>query len=54
VTLVYMGLLIGEIFALDELAEACAADGVWEFFLSAPPLPFPGAAGSPPGPVAIR
>lgn len=54
VSVVYMGLLIGEIFVLDELAEACAADGVWEFLLSAPPLPFPGAAGSPPGPVAIR
>jgi len=54
VTLVYMGLLIGEMFQLEELAEACAADGVYEFMVSAPPLPFTGTAGAPPGPVAIR
>jgi kynurenine formamidase len=54
VTLVYMGLLIGEMFRLEELAEACAADGVYDFFVSAPPLPFTGTAGAPPGPVAVR
>jgi hypothetical protein len=41
-------------FRLEELAEACAADGVYDFFVSAPPLPFTGTAGAPPGPVAIR
>ena len=54
VTLVYMGLLIGEMFRLEELAQACAADGFYEFLVSAPPLPFTGTAGAPPGPVAIR
>ena len=40
-----MGLLIGEMWALEELAEDCAADGVYEFFLTAAPLPITGAVG---------
>ena len=52
--LVYMGLLLGEMFDLEGLAAACADDGVYEVFVSAPPLPFTGTAGAPPGPVAIR
>ncbi|MEA2383362.1 MAG: hypothetical protein QOH72_3333 [Solirubrobacteraceae bacterium] len=51
---VYMGLLLGEMFDLEALAAACADDGVYEMFVSAPPLPFTGTAGAPPGPVAIR
>jgi kynurenine formamidase len=51
--IVYMGLLLGEMFQLDDLAAACADAEVWEFFVSAPPLPFTGTAGAPPGPVAI-
>jgi kynurenine formamidase len=51
--IVYMGLLLGEMFDLDRLAAACAQAGVWEAFVSAPPLPFTGTAGAPPGPVAI-
>jgi kynurenine formamidase len=53
-TLVYMGLLLGEMFNLEALADACADDGVHEMLVSAPPLPFTGTAGAPPGPVAIR
>jgi len=53
-TIVYMGLLLGEMFDLEQLAAACADDGVYEAFVSAPPLPFTGTAGAPPGPVAIR
>ena len=49
-----MGLLVGEIFDLDRLAEDCAADGVFDFFFVAPPLPFTGAVGSPVNPVAIK
>jgi len=49
-----MGLTIGEIFNLDELAEDCAADGVYEFFFIAPPLPITGAVGSPINPLAIK
>jgi kynurenine formamidase len=53
VTVVYMGLLLGEMFQLEQLADACAAEGVYEMFISAPPLPFTGSAGAPPGPVAV-
>ena len=53
-TVVYMGLLLGEMFNLEALADACADDGTYEMLVSAPPLPFTGTAGAPPGPVAIR
>jgi len=53
-TVVYMGLLLGEMFNLEALADACADDGTYEMLVSAPPLPFTGTAGGPPGPVAIR
>jgi len=49
-----MGLTIGEIFHLDELAFDCAADGVYEFFFAAPSLPITGAVGSPINPLAIK
>ena len=49
-----MGLPIGEIFDLEELASDCAGDGVYEFFLAAPPLPITGAVGSPVNPLAIK
>jgi len=48
------GLLLGEIFALDELAAACAEDGDYAFLFAAPPLPITGAVGSPINPLAIR
>jgi len=54
VMIVSMGLLVGEIWQLDELAEDCAADGVYEFLLVAPPLVIPGAVGSPVNPQAIK
>ena len=41
-------------FALDELAADCAADGCWEFLLSAPPLKVTGGIGSPINPLAIK
>ena len=49
-----MGLTIGEIFFLDDLAEDCARDGVYEFFFVAAPLPITGAVGSPINPLAIK
>jgi kynurenine formamidase len=49
-----MGLTIGEIFYLDDLADDCAKDGVYEFFFVAPPLPITGAVGSPINPLAIK
>jgi kynurenine formamidase len=52
--IVHMGLWLGEIFDLDPLAEACAGDGVYEFFFCGPPLPFTRAVGSPLNPMAVR
>jgi kynurenine formamidase len=49
-----MGLLLGELFVLEELAQACAGDGIWDFFFTAPPLAFRRAVGSPINPLAIR
>jgi kynurenine formamidase len=54
VVIVHMGLAIGEMFDLDELSAACAADGRYEFMLAASPLKITGAVGSPVGAVAIR
>lgn len=49
-----MGVHIGEFWQLDELAEDCARDGVYEFMLVAQPLNIEGAAGSPINPLAIK
>lgn len=54
VAIVHMGLLIGEIFDLDALAEDCSRDGVYEFMFAAAPLPFTAAVGSPVNPMAIK
>ncbi|MFT3777884.1 MAG: cyclase family protein [Ottowia sp.] len=49
-----MGITMGEIFYLEELAKDCAADGVYEFLFVAPTLPITGAVGSPVNPQAIK
>ena len=49
-----IGISMGEIFYLKELAEDCAQDRVYEFFFTAPPLHLPGGAGSPINPQAIK
>lgn len=49
-----MGLMLGEIFDLEALSEDCAADGVYQFLFTAPPLPITGAVGSPINPLAIK
>jgi len=54
VFLPYMGLLVGEIFDLETLADDCAADGCYEFLFVAPPLPITGGVGSPINPLAIK
>jgi kynurenine formamidase len=54
VAIPHIGLLIGEMWALEELAVDCAADGVYEFFLTAAPLPITGAVGSPINPIAVK
>ncbi|MFC8046142.1 cyclase family protein [Nocardia sp. NPDC057353] len=49
-----MGLMLGEYWDLTALAADCAADGVYEFQLVAPPLRVVGAVGSPLNPIAIK
>jgi len=49
-----MGITMGEIFYLKDLADDCAKDKVYEFFFTAPPLPITGAVGSPINPMAIK
>ncbi|MFG1923318.1 cyclase family protein [Cryptosporangium sp. NPDC048952] len=49
-----MGLTLGEMFNLEELAEDSEADGVYEVFLSATGLKVTGAVGSPLTPIAIK
>jgi kynurenine formamidase len=49
-----MGLTLGEIFHLEELAADCAGDGRYEFLLVAPPLPVTRGVGTPINPYAIK
>ncbi len=49
-----LGVFLGEIWWLEELAEDCAEDGRYEFFISAPPLNIPGAVGSVINPIAVK
>lgn len=52
--LVEMGMLQGQNFDLEDLADDCAADGVYDFLLEATPEPFVGAVGAPVVPVAVK
>lgn len=54
VLIVFIGLLVGEIFDLEPLAEDCAGDKRYEFLFTAPPLPITGGVGSPVNPLAIK
>jgi kynurenine formamidase len=49
-----MGMTLGEILDFEELAADCAADGRYDFFLTAPPIKFRRALGSPINPLAIK
>jgi kynurenine formamidase len=54
VALVHMGIPFGEIWDLEAISNDCAQDGVYEFLLSAPPLPITGAVGSPLNALAVK
>jgi len=54
VGIVYMGLMLGENFLLDELASDCAEDGAYEAFMCAGPIPFSRAVGAPVNPLVIK
>ena len=45
---------MGAIFYVKDLAEDCAADGVYEFMFVALGIPITGAVGSPTNPLAIK
>jgi kynurenine formamidase len=49
-----IGVTMGEIFYLKDLAADCSKDGIYEFFFCAPSLPITGAVGSPINPIAIK
>lgn len=49
-----LGTALGEMFDLERLAAACAADDRYDFFFVANPLHVPGGIGSPGNAVAIR
>jgi Predicted metal-dependent hydrolase len=49
-----LGVALTEITWLDDLADACAADGRWSFLYVAAPLKVVKATGAPVNPVAIR
>lgn len=49
-----LGMPLGELWKLDELADACHSDGVYEFQLVCSPLNVVGAAGTPANATAIR
>ena len=49
-----MGLYLGELWHLEELAADCSADAVYEFLLVAQPLNIVGGTGSPLNPIVIK
>jgi hypothetical protein len=49
-----LGLPIGELWYLDNLAEDCAADGVYRVFLTSAPLNLPRGAASPANALAVK
>jgi kynurenine formamidase len=52
--LVDMGLPQGQLWALDDLAVDCAADGRYEVLLCATPLPLTRSVGGPVAPTAVK
>jgi len=54
ITIPIMGITMGEIFYVADLARDCAHDKVYEFMFVAPAIPITGAVGSPTNPLAIK
>jgi kynurenine formamidase len=52
--LAFFGMPIGEMWNLEALADDCADDGNYDFFLTSAPLNIPGGVGSPPNALAIK
>ena len=49
-----LGMPMGELWYLQDLAADCAEDGAYEFMLTSAPLHVPGGVGSPPNALAIK
>lgn len=49
-----LGIPIGELWNLDDLAADCASDGVYEFMLTSAPLHLRGGVASPPNGLAVK
>jgi kynurenine formamidase len=49
-----LGMVVGELWRLDDLAADCAADGRYEFMLVLKPLNLVGGVASPPNATAIK
>jgi len=54
VVIPHIGLYIGEMWDLEALAADCAADGRYDCWLTAAPIPVTGAVGSPVNPIAVK
>jgi kynurenine formamidase len=52
--LAFFGMPIGEMWDLEALADDCAADKRYSFFLTSAPLNIPGGVGSPPNALAVK
>ncbi len=52
--LAFFGMPIGEMWDLEALADDCAADQRYSFFITSAPLNIPGGVGSPPNALAIK
>lgn len=50
----HLGIPIGELWYLEDLAADCAGDGVYQFLLTSAPLHARGGVGSPPNALAIK
>jgi len=49
-----LGVAFGELWNFEELADDCAADGVYEVMLVSVPLNLPGGVGSPANAIALK
>ncbi len=49
-----LGMALGELWWLNDLAADCAADGIHEMFGVSAPMNAPGGIGSPANAVAIK
>ncbi len=52
--LAFFGMPIGEMWNLEGLAEDCAEDRRYDFFITSAPLNIPGGVGSPPNAIAVK